>query len=118
MSRTNGVEQKQNCVSALFFLVHGGAVGCFLHIFMCFDTEDDELVGTAARLLAQELSSGEAGRQARDGHVVVPPRLTVAVQHAQTSAAGAVPHGLLGPGRVEKNVTGQCHDRGVSWMDN
>lgn len=59
--------------------------------------ENDELVGAAPRLLAQEQAGRQAGRLAGDGHVVRSPRLAVFVRHSETAAGGAVPDALLGP---------------------
>lgn len=76
-----------------------------LRVFVGLDTKDNVLVGAAPRLLAQQQPRGQAGRLARDGHVVRPPRLAVLVHHSQTPAGGAVPDALLRPvGRRTEDV--------------
>lgn len=60
-------------------------------------TENNVLVGTAPRLLAQEQTCGQAWRLTHDGHVVHLPCLTVFVHHPEAPAGGTVPDALLGP---------------------
>lgn len=76
-------------------------------VFVGLDAEDDELVGTASRLLAQQQPGGQAGRLAGDREVVCSPRLAVFVHHPEPPAGGAMPDAFLRPDRRR----GTCYKR-------
>lgn len=67
-------------------------------------TENNVLVRTAARLLAEQQPAGQARWLAHHGHVVSSPRLAVFVHHSRPCAGGPVPKALLGPEEETEKV--------------